>query len=277
MTDPQGTNPPPVSPEWAKTELARNPQRPHPMDFIERICTDYSEIHGDRLFGDDPAISCGMARFDGAEVLVIGSLKGRSTKDKVHRRFGMPNPEGYRKALRAMKIAEKFGRPVLTIIDIPAAYPGVGAEERGQAEAIARNMREMSRLRVPTIAVITGEGGSGGALGLAVADRVLILESAIYSVIPPEGCAAILWRDAAYKSQAAEAMRISATDVQGLGCVDDVVPEPEGGAHNDPAQAAEMLAEKLRSHLNELKTIPIDELVRRRYDKFRNIARFYTV
>jgi len=278
MTDQQDTNPPPVTPEWAKTELARNPQRPHPMDFIERIFTDYSEIHGDRAFGDDPAISCGMARFDGEEVLVIASLKGRSTKDKVHRRFGMPNPEGYRKALRAMKMAEKFGRPVLAIIDIPAAYPGVGAEERGQAEAIARNMREMSRLKVPIIAVITGEGGSGGALGLAVADRVLILESAIYSVIPPEGCAAILWRDANnFKSRAAEAMRISASDVHGLGCVDDVVQEPEGGAHNDPSRAAELLAEKLHWHLNELKGIPVDELVRRRYDKFRNIAQFYTV
>lgn len=278
MTDPQGTNPPPVSPEWAATELARNPQRPHPMDFIERISTDYSEIHGDRAFGDDPAISCGMARFDGEEVLMIASLKGRSTKDKVHRRFGMPNPEGYRKALRAMKIAEKFSRPVFSIIDIPAAYPGVGAEERGQAEAIARNMREMSRLRVPTIAVITGEGGSGGALGLAVADRVLILESAIYSVIPPEGCAAILWRDANnFKSRAAEAMRISAGDVHELGCVDDVVPEPEGGAHSDPGRAAELLAEKLRWHLNELKALPVDELLRRRYDKFRNIARFFTV
>ena len=278
MTDQQDTNPPPVTPEWAKTELARNPQRPHPMDFIERIFTDYSEIHGDRAFGDDPAISCGMARFDGEEVLVVASLKGRSTKDKVHRRFGMPNPEGYRKALRAMKMAEKFSRPVLAIIDIPAAYPGVGAEERGQAEAIARNMREMSRLKVPIIAVITGEGGSGGALGLAVADRVLILESAIYSVIPPEGCAAILWRDANnFKARAAEAMRISASDVHGLGCVDDVVPEPEGGAHNDPSRAAELLAEKLHWHLNELKGIPVDELVRRRYDKFRNIAQFYTV
>jgi acetyl-CoA carboxylase carboxyl transferase subunit alpha len=179
MTEEPETNPPPVSPEWAKTELARHPQRPHPMDFIERICTDYSEIHGDRCFGDDPAMACGMARFDGQEVMVIANLKGRSTKEKVNRRFGMPNPEGYRKALRCMKIAEKFARPVISIIDVPAAYPGVGAEERGQAEAIARNMREMSRLRVPTIAVITGEGGSGGALGLAVADRVLIFESAI--------------------------------------------------------------------------------------------------
>jgi acetyl-CoA carboxylase carboxyl transferase subunit alpha len=247
------------------------------MDFIERIFTDFSEIHGDRLFGDDPAMACGMARFDGQEVMVIANLKGRSTKEKVHRRFGMPNPEGYRKALRCMKLAEKFSRPVISIIDVPAAYPGVGAEERGQAEAIARNLREMSRLRVPTIAAITGEGGSGGALGLALADRVLILEDAIYSVIPPEGCAAILWRDAAFKSQAAEAMRISAPDVHALGCVDDIVPEPAAGAHTDPSGAAELLAEKLRWHLNELKSLPLDELLRLRYDKFRNIAQFYTV
>lgn len=247
------------------------------MDFIERICTDFSEIHGDRSFGDDPAMACGMARFDGQEVMVIANLKGRSTKDKVNRRFGMPNPEGYRKALRCMQIAEKFARPVLSLIDVPAAYPGIGAEERGQAEAIARNMREMSRLRVPIVAVISGEGGSGGALGLAVADRVLIFENAIYSVIPPEGCAAILWRDAAFKDKAAEAMRISASDVRSLGCVDDVIPEPEGGAHNDPARAAEFLAEKLRWHLRELKTLSIDDLLRRRYDKFRNIAQFYTV
>jgi acetyl-CoA carboxylase carboxyl transferase subunit alpha len=277
MTDQPETNPPPLTPEWAKTELARHPQRPYPMDFIERICTDFSEIHGDRSFGDDPAMACGMARFDGQEVMVIANLKGRSTKDKVNRRFGMPNPEGYRKALRCMQIAEKFARPVLSLIDVPAAYPGVGAEERGQAEAIARNMREMSRLRVPIVAVISGEGGSGGALGLAVADRVLIFENAIYSVIPPEGCAAILWRDAAFKDKAAEAMRISASDVRSLGCVDDVIPEPEGGAHNDPARAAEFLAEKLRWHLRELKTLSIDDLLRRRYDKFRNIAQFYTV
>ncbi len=267
----------PVSPAWVKTELARHPQRPHPMDFIERLFTDFSEIHGDRAFGDDPAMICGMARFDGQEMMVVANLKGRSTKEKVHRRFGMPDPEGYRKALRAMKIAEKFHRPVITLIDIPAAYPGVGAEERGQAEAIARNMREMSRLRVPSIAVITGEGGSGGALGLAVTDRVLILESAIYSVIPPEGCAAILWRDASYKDRAAEAMRISAEQVSALKCVDDIVPEPEGGAQNDPAAAAEMLKEKLRWHLNELKALPLDRLLCRRYEKFRNIAQFYTL
>ncbi|MGC2635951.1 MAG: acetyl-CoA carboxylase carboxyltransferase subunit alpha [Acidobacteriaceae bacterium] len=267
----------PVSPAWGKTELARHPERPYPMDYIARLFTDFSEIHGDRAFGDDPAMVCGMARFEGQEVMAIANLKGRSTKDKVHRRFGMPNPEGYRKALRAMKIAEKFQRPVLILIDVPAAYPGVGAEERGQAEAIARNLKEMSRLRVPTIAAITGEGGSGGALGLAVTDRVLIFENAIYSVIPPEGCAAIMWRDATKRVEAAVALKPTAEDARGFGCVDDIVPEPEGGAHADPAKAAELLAEKLRWHLNEVKTLPLDELLRRRYDKFRNMAQFYTV
>jgi acetyl-CoA carboxylase carboxyl transferase subunit alpha len=267
----------PVSPAWAKTELARHPQRPHPMDFIERIFTDFSEIHGDRAFGDDPALTCGMARFDAQEVMVIANLKGRTTKEKVHRRFGMPDPEGYRKALRAMKLAEKFNRPVFTLIDLMAANPGLGAEERGQAEAIARNLREMSRLRIPTIATITGEGGSGGALGLAVADRVLILEKAVYSVISPEGCASIMWRDAARRSEAAAALKTTAEDVRSFGCVDDIVPEPEGGAQNDPAAAAEMLAEKLRWHLNELKGLSVEEMLRRRYEKFRNIAQFYTV
>jgi len=266
-----------VPPAWAKTELARHPQRPDPMAFMERIFTDYSEIHGDRAFGDDPAMTCGMARFDGQEVMVIANLKGRSTKEKVHRRFGMPDPEGYRKALRAMKFAEKFNRPVITLIDLMGANPGIGAEERGQAEAIARNLREMSRLRVPTIAAITGEGGSGGALGLAVADRVLILEKAIYSVISPEACASIMWRDAGRRADAAVALKATADDVFGFACVDDIVPEPEGGAHTDPPAAAEMLAAKLRSHLSELQALPTGEMLRRRYDKFRNIAQFYTV
>lgn len=247
------------------------------MDFIKRLFTNFSEIHGDRLFGDDPAVACGMAAFEGDEVMAIVNLKGRSTKDKVQRRFGMPDPEGYRKALRCMKLAEKFRRPVIALIDIPAANPGLGAEERGQAEAIARNLREMSRLRVPTIAVITGEGGSGGALGLAVADRVLMFENAIYSVIPPEGCAAIMWRDAAKRMDAAVALKPGADDVRALGCVDDIVSEPPGGAQNDPAASAEILREKLRSHLNDLKALPLEELLRRRYEKFRNIAQFYTV
>jgi acetyl-CoA carboxylase carboxyl transferase subunit alpha len=274
--DPQPPQQKPPSLAWVKTELARHAQRPYPMDFAAHIFTDLSEIHGDRLFGDDPAIFCGFARFDGEEIMLIANLKGRSTKEKLQRRFGMPDPEGYRKALRAMKLAEKFGRPVITMIDVPAAYPGVGAEERGQAEAIARNLREMSRLRVPTISVITGEGGSGGALALAVTDRVLILQNAIYSVIPPEGCAAIMWRDAAHKDQAAEAMRVTAPDVEGLGCVDDIIPEPGNGAHEDPPEAASILAEKLRWHLSELKALSTDDLIARRYKKFRTIAQFYT-
>jgi acetyl-CoA carboxylase carboxyl transferase subunit alpha len=246
------------------------------MSFIESIFTDLSEIHGDRAFGDDPAMYCGMARFDGDEVMVIGNLKGRSTKEKVMRKFGMPDPEGYRKALRCMKIAEKFGRPVLTFIDLMGANPGIGAEERGQAEAIARNLREMSRLRVPTIATVTGEGGSGGALALAVADRVLIFEKAIYSVISPEACASIMWRDASKRAQAAAALKATAADVSELNCVDDVVPEPGEGAHENPEEAAKLFAEKLRWHLNELKSLSTDQLLALRYEKFRNIAQFYT-
>jgi len=216
----------PVPEAWIKTELARHAQRPYPMDFIEALFTDFSEIHGDRAFGDDAAMSCGMAYFHGEPVLVVGNLKGRTLKERVARKFGSPDPEGYRKALRAMKIAEKFGHPVFTFIDLAGANPGIGAEERGQGEAIARNLLEMSRLRVPTIATITGEGGSGGALALAVADRVLMLENAIYSVISPEGCASIMWKDAGKKQQAAAALKYTAVDVQSLGCVDDVLPEP---------------------------------------------------
>lgn len=260
---------------WRKTELARHGQRPYPMDFIEHIFTDFSEIHGDRTFGDDAAMICGMARFDGEEVMVVANRKGRDMKERVRRNFGMPNPEGYRKALRAMKIAEKFRRPIITLIDLAGAACGLGAEERGQGEAIARNLREMSRLRVPTIAVITGEGGSGGALALAVADRVLILENAVYSVISPEACGSIMWRDAAKRTQAAEALKITAEDVKQLGCVDDIIPEPEGGAHADAAKAAELLAEKLRWHLNELKATSIDAIVKQRQEKFRNIAQFF--
>jgi len=266
----------PLPAAWQKTELARHGQRPDPYGYIERLFTDVSEIHGDRAFGDDPAMTCAMARFEGAEVMVIANRKGRSTKEKVQRRFGMPDPEGYRKALRAMQFAEKFGRPVITLIDLMGANPGIGAEERGQAEAIARNLREMSRLQVPTIAAITGEGGSGGALGLAVTDRVLMMEKAIYSVISPEACASIMWRDATKRVEAAVALKATADDVKALACVDDIVPEPEGGAHTDPAAAAEMLKEKLRAHLTELKAMPLEELLRRRYEKFRNVGQFYT-
>ena len=246
------------------------------MDFLERIFTDFSEIHGDRAYGDDEAVACGMARLAGEEILVIGNRKGGTTKDRVRRNFGMPHPEGYRKALRAMKIAEKFARPVISFIDLPGAYPGLGAEERGQAEAIARNLLEMSRLRVPTISVISGEGGSGGALALAVADRVLILENALYFVITPESCAAIMWRDAAQKQLAAEAMRISAPEVLSLHCVDEIVEEPPEGIHSDREEGTGMLSVVLKRHLAALKSVPIEELVAERQSKFRNIAQFYT-
>ena len=221
-----------ISPAWARIERARHPQRPYPMDFIERIFTDFSEIHGDRAFGDDEAVACGFARLGADEVLVIGNRKGGSTKERVRRNFGMPHPEGYRKALRCMRIAEKFGRPVISLIDLPGAYPGLGAVERGQAGAMARNLaRHVPPARSHAISVISGEGGSGGALALAVADRVLILENALYFVITPESCAAIMWRDASHKQLAAEAMRISAPEVEALGCVDEIISEPPDGIH----------------------------------------------
>ena len=275
---PQKSAAPPVPPSeaWIKTELARHPQRPYPMDYIEALFTDFSEIHGDRRFADDAAMTTGMAFFHGEPVLVVGNLKGRTLKERVARKFGSPDPEGYRKALRAMKIAEKFGRPVFTFIDRAGANPGLGAEERGQGEAIARNLLEMSRLRVPTIATITGEGGSGGALALAVTDRVLMLENAIYSVISPEGCASIMWKDPTKKQQAATALRYTATDVQMLGCVDDVIREPEGGTQMDPALAMQLVNERLERHLGDLKRLSIDDLLAARYAKFRNIAQFYT-
>ncbi len=267
----------PVPEAWVKTELARHPQRPYPMDYIEALFTDFSEIHGDRQFGDDGAMTAGMARFHGQPVAVIGNLKGRTLKERVARKFGSPDPEGYRKALRVMRIAEKFGRPVFTFIDLAGANPGLGAEERGQGEAIARNLLEMSRLRVPTIATITGEGGSGGALALAVSDRVLMLENAIYSVISPEGCASIMWKDATKKQQAAVALRYTATDVKMLGCVDEVIDEPAGGTHNDPALAMSIVDSALSRHLSDLQQMPLDAMLNARYEKFRNIAQFYTV
>lgn len=246
------------------------------MDFIEALFTDFSEIHGDRAYGDDAAMSCGMARFHGDAVMVIGNVKGRTLKERVARKFGSPEPEGYRKALRAMKLAEKFGRPVFTFLDLAGAFPGIGAEERGQGEAIARNLFEMSRLRVPTIATITGEGGSGGALALAVADRVLMLENAIYSVISPEGCASIMWKDAGKKQQAAAALKYTALETKALGCVDDVVAEPEGGTQADPAKAFAFVDEALRRHFGEVTAMPLAELLERRYRKFRDVAQFYT-
>jgi acetyl-CoA carboxylase carboxyl transferase subunit alpha len=260
---------------WIKTELARHPQRPYFLDYVEKIFSDFSEIHGDRRFADDPALVCGMARFHGEEVLLVGTQKGRDTKQKVYRNFGLPNPEGYRKALRAMHIAEKFSRPIFTFVDVTGANPGLGAEERGQAEAIALNLREMARLRVPIITIITGEGGSGGALAIAVSDRVLMMENAIYSVISPEGCASIMWRDASKKELAAEALKITAPDMQELGCIDAIVPEPPGGAHTDPDSAARLVDETLEKHLSELKTREPEDLVASRYGKFRQMAQFF--
>jgi acetyl-CoA carboxylase carboxyl transferase subunit alpha len=261
---------------WIKTELARHPQRPYLLDYVERIFTNFSEIHGDRRFADDPAMVCGMARFHGEEVLLLGAQKGRDTKQKVYRNFGLPNPEGYRKALRAMKIAEKFSRPVFTFVDVTGANPGLGAEERGQAEAIALNLREMARLQVPIITIITGEGGSGGALAIAVSDRVLMMENAIYSVISPEGCASIMWRDSAKKELAAEALRITASDLTELGCVDEIVSEPPGGAHADHDGAAKLVDEALQKNLAQLKGLTAQQLVATRYEKFRKMALYFT-
>ncbi len=260
---------------WERTELARHAMRPYPLDYIERIFPDFSEIHGDRNFGDDAAMVCGMARFRGREVGVLGTQKGRDTKQRVYRNFGQPNPEGYRKALRFMKFAEKWQRPVIALIDVVGAYPGLGAEERGQAEAIAHNLREMARLKVPFIAAITGEGGSGGALAIAVADRVLMQENSIYSVISPEGCASIMWRDSAKKDIAAAALRITAKDNFEMGFCDEVIPEPPGGAHHDYDAAAVALSESLDRNLTELEKSSTQQLLDARYKKFRNMAQYY--
>ncbi len=262
---------------WMKTELARHPQRPYTLDYVERMFSDWSELHGDRGFADDPAIVCGMARFHGEEVLIVGHQKARDTKQKVYRNFGMPHPEGYRKAMRIMKIAEKFQRPILTCVDTDGAYPGLRAEERGQAEAIAHSLREMSRLRVPVIATVIGVGGSGGALAIAIADRVLMMENSIYSVISPEGCASIMWRDATKKEIAAEAMKITATDLREFGIIDGIVPEPEGGAQANHEEAAILLDAALQQNLAELKKLSVPQLVSERYKKFRNMAQFLKI
>ena len=260
---------------WQRTELARHAQRPYMLDYVQHMFTDFSEIHGDRAFGDDAAMICGMARFHGEGVLVVGTQKGRDTKQKIHRNFGMPNPEGYRKAIRAMQIAEKFGRPIFTFIDTPGAHPGLGAEERGQGEAIAYNLREMSRLKVPIIVTVTGEGGSGGALAIAVGDRVLMLENSVYSVISPEGCASIMWRDASKRDLAAKAMHMTAPDLIGFGIIDAIVPEPEGGAHTNHVQTAENLDRVLCTQLAALKELSTEQLLQGRYDKFRKMAQFF--
>jgi len=259
---------------WQRTQLARHVNRPFTLDFVENIFTDWFEVHGDRNFRDDPALVCGFARFDGQPCAIIGHQKGRDTKEKVYRNFGMPNPEGYRKALRVMKMAEQFKMPIFTFVDTPGAFPGIGAEERGQAEAIARNLREMAALTVPVIVTVTGEGGSGGALAIAVGNRVLMMQYSVYAVISPEGCAAILWSDGTKGPQAAEALKLTAADIEELGCViDDVVPEPVGGAHNDIATAAAELKTCLKKHLDELRQLSPEELVEDRYRKFREMTR----
>jgi acetyl-CoA carboxylase carboxyl transferase subunit alpha len=261
---------------WQRVQNARHPKRPHTLDYVQRILTDFQEIHGDRLFGDDPAIVCGMARLDGQPVLLIGEQKGRDTKQKLYRNFGMPKPEGYRKALRAMQLAAKFNRPIITFLDTPGAYPGFDAEERGQAEAIARNLREMARLPVPLIAVVIGEGGSGGALALGVANQVFMLENAVYSVITPESCASIIYRDAAKAEQAAAALKLAAPDMLKLGLIDGIIAEPAVGAHEDYDEAARLLKEQLVQSLRELSSLSADEAVQTRYDKFRKMGNFFT-
>jgi acetyl-CoA carboxylase carboxyl transferase subunit alpha len=266
---------PTASAAWQRVQLARHAKRPHSLDYIGRIFTEFHEIHGDRLFGDDPAIVAGFAFFDGKPVMVVAEQKGRDTKQKLHRNFGMPKPEGYRKALRAMQIASKFGRPVITLLDTPGAYPGIDAEERGQAEAIARNLREMARLASPVVCVCIGEGGSGGALALGVGNRVLMLENAVYSVISPESCAAIIYRDSGMAEQAAAALRLTAEDLLGLGLIDSIVPEPPGGAHEDVDEAARLLAGALRSSLGELAGLSSNEIVQERYTKFRRMGNFF--
>jgi acetyl-CoA carboxylase carboxyl transferase subunit alpha len=260
---------------WQRVQLARHPKRPHTLDYIERLFTDFQEIHGDRLYGDDPAIVCGSAFFEGRPIMVVGEQKGRDTKQKLHRNFGMPKPEGYRKAIRVMQLAAKFGRPIVTFLDTPGAYPGIDAEERGQAEAIARNLREMSRLGSPVICVCIGEGGSGGALALGVGNHVYLMENAVYSVISPESCAAIIYRDAARAEEAAAALKLTAPDLLQLGLIDGIIAEPPEGAHTDPDGAAASLRETLRSALDQLAALSPQELIEQRYAKFRQMGNFF--
>jgi acetyl-CoA carboxylase carboxyl transferase subunit alpha len=260
---------------WQKAQIARHQQRPYTLDFISLLFSDFLEIHGDRTFGDDPAIIAGLAKFRGRPVAVIGHQKGRDTKQRLARNFGQPKPEGYRKALRVMQLAAKFGRPIVTLIDTPGAYPGIDAEERGQGEAIARNLREMARLPVPIIVTVTGEGGSGGALAIAVGDRVNIFENSFYSVISPEGCASIIWRDASKAETAAVAMKITARDLKDLGIVDEVIAEPEGGAHMDHEESGRILGEVLDRQLVVLSNQPVKDLLASRYEKFRHMGQFF--
>ena len=271
----QSETPTAVRTPWQRVQNARHPKRPHTLDYVQRLLTDFQEIHGDRVFGDDAAIVCGPGKLDGIPVMPIGEQKGRDTKQKLLRNFGMPKPEGYRKALRAMQMAAKFGRPIIAFLDTPGAYPGIDAEERGQAEAIARNLREMARLTVPVISVCIGEGGSGGALALGVGNHVLMLENAVYSVISPESCAAIVWRDAGKAELAAAALKVTAEDLVRLGLVDGIIPEPVGGAHEDWDEAARLLKEQLLKSLDELSRLTPRELVDHRYDKFRAMGNFF--
>ncbi len=258
---------------WQITQLARHPNRPYMLDYVNLFLKNFLEIHGDRLYRDDPSIVSGFAEIDSEKVIVIGQQKGRNTNEKIHRNFGMAHPEGYRKALRVMKLAEKFRLPVIAFIDTPGAFPGIGAEERGQSEAIARNLLEMARLRTPIIVVVIGEGGSGGALALGVGDRILMMEYAIYSVISPEGCASILWRDTASAETAAEMMKITAPDLKRFGVVDRIIPEPLGGAHRDHKAAADAVKAALVEAVAEVRTLPVRQLIDRRYAKFREIGR----
>jgi acetyl-CoA carboxylase carboxyl transferase subunit alpha len=251
-----------------RVQVARHPRRPYTLDYLRTIFTDFVELHGDRLFRDDPAIIGGWARLDGASVMVIGHQKGRDTKENLRRNFGMAHPEGYRKAMRLMRLAEKFGAPVVTLVDTPGAYPGLGAEERGQAEAIARNLLGMAALETPIITAVIGEGGSGGALAVGLADRVLMLENSVYSVISPEGCAAILWKDASQRERAADALKLTAQDLLRLHVIDEIIPEPAGGAHSDPERTAQRLGQALRRHLRELRRVKVDKLLKRREEKY---------
>jgi acetyl-CoA carboxylase carboxyl transferase subunit alpha len=257
---------------WQRVQIARHPRRPYALDYVRAICTGFQELHGDRQFNDDRALIGGTAFFNGDAVMIIAQQKGRETKEKIARNFGMPQPEGYRKALRLMKLAERFKMPIFTFIDTPGAYPGIGSEERHVSEAIAVNLREMTLLGVPTISVVVGEGGSGGALGIGVTDRVLIFENSYYSVISPEGCAAILWKDAAAAPRAAEALKLDALTLEKFGVVDEVIPEPFGGAHHDPAQAANALRYTLQKHLNDLRGLPKRQLLDNRYERFRKLG-----
>jgi acetyl-CoA carboxylase carboxyl transferase subunit alpha len=266
---------PELHPAWKRVQLARHPKRPHSLDYIGRLFTEFQELHGDRSFADDPAIVAGLARFEGRPIVIVAEEKGCNTKERLQRNFGMPKPEGYRKALRVMQLAAKFGRPVITFLDTTGAYPGIDAEERGQAEAIARNLREMARLAVPVIVVCLGEGGSGGALALGVGNTVLMFENAVYSVISPESCASIIYRDSGQAERAAAALRLTAEDLDRLGLIDTIVPEPEGGAQEDPESAAGNLRQALRQSLLSLAGLTADELVEHRYAKFRKMGNFF--